>query len=197
MASWGKSTKGGSIHLDDLPSRVQDDFEGYLADLSNETERTKVVDEKTAREFIEKTLSNDLRLQAFAMGMTEGDRKRLFESNYIQNLIKENQKFVKGEADRIEQRRGARGRRMDEKRTAKDTRPVLPKNVRVWAKRPGKMDLQGIDTKKKGYQRRFLTPRRTSRYIRLVQSRGTHQWYQFRDIRTGKFMPNPDKRARK
>ena len=53
---------------------------------------------------------------------------------------------IRDKAIKAELRRQEKTRLADEKKTAKDTRPITNPNYKRWLKNPGRMDLKGIDT---------------------------------------------------
>lgn len=176
----------GSVHLDDL--RISD-FDRYLDEASSEDERRRVVDEDSARRFINEVLPRKPGLQYFfPQNALDSDYAKIVRGGFIQGLLEKNTADkARLEAQRFENKRPLFASRRDESVTHRVVRPVTLPNVRRWKKAPGRSDLHGVDTK-------IYTPRRTGKWVRQVRARGVRQWYVYRDVRTGKFLKNPEKR---
>jgi len=75
--------------------------------------------------------------------------KRATPKKKVEVRVK-SRKSLKRRAKNIQKKRSKRARTMDAKRTCKRTLPVTIKNIRLWKKKPGRIDLYGIDTKGRG-----------------------------------------------
>lgn len=208
MSKWG-SGRNGSIHLDDLPNRVKEDINKYMQEEARADEADKVVDEQSAKEYIERTLSRKQPLQPFVKEFSSADYARIIDGDHIKSLISKNKidraglnrpldKGALKDAQEFELKRGGRARKVDESRDARRIKPVTRANVTRWKKQPGKMDIAGVDTRfrhpRVGARGRVLTPKRRSRWVRYVSSRGNY--YIYRDQK-GRFISNPERGRRK
>lgn len=208
------SGRDGSVHLEDVPSRVKDDVERYLEEESNPSERDRVLDEASALEYARRVLARKPGLGAFVREFSRKDEQLILEGSHIRELLRKNNEGSRGAisaagaggrpdpdalrlAQRIEARRPRNSRVVDELRDARKIVPATPAGVRRWRKNPSKMDVAGVDTRMKwgriNRRNRVLTPRRTKRWVRHVVSRGTYGYYVYRDLK-GKFIKSPEKR---
>jgi len=90
-----------------------------------------------------------------------GDVKILYSKEMLKNIkkleaekpkkkVKTKQKgraSLKRRAKNIQRKRSKRAKTMDAKKTSKRTLPLTLKNIKIWRKNPGRLDLLGIDTK--------------------------------------------------
>jgi len=187
---------GISPELAELDTRTETDFNRYLKDNSTagQVDKSKVVDEASATAFIKEVLSRDKTLSYWVDNAKDVHFNKLIQGSFMQKLISEN---LLGEAQRLENRRSYRARRRDELRTHRDTRGVTRRNIDVWQRRPARMDLRDVDTRRPrrtAGQRRRLTPLRTSKWVRIVRVKANRQFYQYRDVKTGRFIKAPKKR---
>jgi len=212
MAKWG-SGRSGSIHFSDLPDRIRNDVNRYLDEESRVDEQTRVVDEASAREYINKVLPRKAGLGAYVPNeMTDADYAEIISGSHIQGLLSKNKQAQAGlqnkgvlkpfdknafeDAVKAEGRRKRASRRQDESKNAKRILPVTKQNVRRWKKQKGQVDIAGVDTRWKrrvGGRGKILRPKRTSKWVRYVSSRGNY--YVYRDLK-GRFLKNPESRKR-
>lgn len=81
---------------DEVEERIEY-FEDWLVRLSNDREREKVVNERTAREFIRNSFMKDSSLRHLVEGMdTAGGYDAFLKGSYIQTLIELNTRLIPG-----------------------------------------------------------------------------------------------------
>jgi hypothetical protein len=205
VARWGSGV-GGSIHLDDLPDRVKTDIDRYMSEEARLDEQARVVDEASAKDYIERTLSRKAGLQPFVNNFSSGDYARILAGDHIQGLLSQNRIHRAGldkpldknalrQAQELELKRPKRARKVDESRDARRIVPMTKEGFQRWRRSPGRLDVAGVDTRWKrpriGRRGRILTPKRHSKWTRYVSSRGNYYVYRNKQ---GRFISDPEKR---
>jgi len=113
---------------DEVEERIEY-FEDWLVRLSNDLEREKVVNEKTAREFIRNSFMKDSSLRHLVEGLDNaGGYDAFLKGSYIQTLIELNTRLIPGldkSVGRLRRRRQGLEKGLPEKRKTVARKKVI------------------------------------------------------------------------
>lgn len=112
--------------------------------------------------------------------------------------LREEEKSSLRKAQRLHAKRKPRGRKADERLTAKDTRRATKRTVKTWQRRRYRgLDIKGVDTKKRAkISRKNLISRGDMRLKNIVVSIDKRGVKHYHDTKTRKYVPNPFRKTK-